>query len=153
MVPPFIGTAAISWASHPRAVALAGRRWRGLWQTSVEPRVAGHVERLLADLADAATDHILDLGCVDAAAVDQRFEREAQHLDRMPAAELTASFAEGGSPAGDDHRVVRAVAAATVVHDCLSTGLWHLNDRERRALRVRQHREATLRDVHRGRQD
>ena len=52
------------WVSTVVAAVVSG-------QAGAEPGGAGDVERLLADLADAAGDDLADLGRVDAGAGDQ----------------------------------------------------------------------------------
>src|SRR6202022_2129388 len=84
----------------------------------IEPGVARDVQRLLADLIDTAPDHIVNLGRVDPGALDQTFQRKAEHFDGVPGAELATPLAEGGAQGANDDRVPRAVSvlAVTVVH-------------------------------------
>ncbi len=53
------------------ALAVDGGRGGLDRQAGLEPGVAADVDRLLAELLDAAGDDVLDLGGVDAGAVDQ----------------------------------------------------------------------------------
>ena len=55
----------------PHCVSMRGRRGRER-EAGRQPRRAGDVEALLADLADAAADDLADLGRVDAGAFDER---------------------------------------------------------------------------------
>jgi len=74
--------------------------------------------RLLAHLIDTSADHVFDLGCVDARTIDQALEREAEHLDGVPGAELATPFAKWSAQGADDDRVPRATSgvAVAVVH-------------------------------------
>ena len=91
-------------------MAINCRRRRRLGQASVEPRVARDVQRLLTDLADAAADHVVDLCRVDASAIDQSLQREAEHFDRMPGGKDTTALAKGSPQTPDDDRLAVAVA-------------------------------------------
>jgi hypothetical protein len=57
------------------ALAVDGGRRRLDRQARLQPRVAGDVEALLAELLDAARDDVLDLGRIDAGAFDDRAVR------------------------------------------------------------------------------
>ena len=60
------------------------RRRRGLDREALlQPRVAGDVLRLLAHLLGAAGDHLLDLGGVDAGALDQLGVRAPEQVRRV----------------------------------------------------------------------
>src|SRR5207247_357068 len=91
-------------------------RGSGLGQPRVKPRVARDVQRLLAYLADAAADRILDLVGVDPGPLHQTLEHEAQHLDRVPGAELSAPLAEGRPNSAEDDCLVPAVASIAAAH-------------------------------------
>jgi hypothetical protein len=49
-----------------------------------DPRVAGDVVGLLADLADTAPDHVVDPPGLDPSAIDQGIEREPQQVGGVP---------------------------------------------------------------------
>jgi hypothetical protein len=81
-----------------------------------EPGVAHHVPGLLAGLRDAAADHLLDVGGVDAGALDQRLLRPGQELRGMQAREPPApelAPRDRGPQGSDDHRFA---------HRCLLSG-------------------------------
>jgi hypothetical protein len=65
------------------ALAVDRRRRRLLGQAGLEPRVARHVEHLLAVLLHAARDDVLDLTRVDARALDHLGVGRAEQLVRM----------------------------------------------------------------------
>ena len=60
------------------------------------------MEGLLAHLADAAHDHVLDRRRIDAGALDQRIEYFGCHVGGMPVLQRPASFPTGGAGGGDD---------------------------------------------------
>ena len=70
-----------------------------------EPRGAGDVERLLAGLADAAADDLLDLGRVDTGPVDQRLLDETEGLGRVHGGQAAVALPDGGADGIDDHDV------------------------------------------------
>jgi hypothetical protein len=77
-----------------------GRHGEG--QAGGEPRGAGHVERLHADLADAPTDDLADLGRIDAGALDDRLERVGQQVDRVDGREAAVATPDGRADSFDD---------------------------------------------------
>ena len=83
------------WRSMVTAGTLSGRR-RG------EHHVAPDVEALLADLADAAGDDVLDRGRVDPASHHQRIEHRRAEVGRMPVPQRAAALGPGGAERVDD---------------------------------------------------
>ena len=67
-----------------------------------ERRVAADVDALLADLHDAAHDHVLDQRGVDAVAVDERLEHVRGEVDGVRVLELAVAASEGGANGVDD---------------------------------------------------
>ena len=66
------------WAEpHWRSTVVAGV---SIGRPGLQPGVAADVEGLLADLLDAAGDHVLDVARRDAGALDHRLERLAQQI-------------------------------------------------------------------------
>ncbi len=75
-----------------RAALRVDRGGRGRQrQAGGEPRGAGDVEGLLADLADAAADDLADLGRVDARALDDRPLHGAEQLGRVHGGQAAAA--------------------------------------------------------------
>ena len=72
-------------------------------QAGGQPRGAGDVEGLLADLADAAADDLADLGRVDAGALDGGLLDGAQQVDRVDGGQPAAAAPDGGADGFDDH--------------------------------------------------
>ena len=72
------------------ALAVDGDRRDADRQLRGEHRVAADVEGLLAGLADAAHDDVLDRGRVDAGALDQGVEHLRGQVGRMPVLERPA---------------------------------------------------------------
>ena len=60
------------------------------------------MEGLLADLADAAGDDVVDRRRVDAGALDQRVEHRGAEVDRMHVLERAVAAAAGGAHRVDD---------------------------------------------------
>ena len=87
-----------------RRAALAVDRHGGhaLGQLRRQHRAAADLEALLAALADAAHDDVLDRRRVDAGAVDDRVEHLARHVGRVPARQLAAALAARGADRFDD---------------------------------------------------
>ena len=101
---PLITAWAAKWIDcceepHWRSMVTAGTLSR---QLRGQHRVAADVEGLLAGLADAAHDDVVDRGRVDAGAVDQRVEHLRGHVGRMPVLERAALAAAGGAHRVDD---------------------------------------------------
>ena len=65
-------------------------------------RVAPDLHRLLAALADAAHDDIVDGLGIDPAALDHSIKRSCGKIDRMDAGEPPSAFAPGGADGFDD---------------------------------------------------
>ena len=70
-----------------------------------ERGVAADVERLVADLHDAAHDHVVDERRIEIVAFDERAQRVRGQVDRMPAREHAVAPAERRPDRVDDHRV------------------------------------------------
>src|SRR5207237_3561368 len=98
------------------ALAIDGRGRRGLWQAGVEPRVACDVQRLLTDLADAAANRIFDLLGIDSGSFEEALEGKAEHLDRMPGAELTATLAKRRAHRAEDDGLAPVACAVAAAH-------------------------------------
>ena len=64
-------------------------------QPGGEPGGAGDVERLLADLADAAADDLADLGRVDARALDDRLVDRAEEVGGVDGGEAAVAPPDG----------------------------------------------------------
>ena len=71
-----------------------------------ERRVPRDVQSLLAQLVDAADDHVLDFGRIDLGPLDQRLQRIGQQVVRPDRGELAVALADGGACRPDDHRIV-----------------------------------------------
>ena len=104
------------WAEpHWRSI---GRR-RGLdRQARLEPGVAADVEALLAELLDAAGDHVADLGRVDAGALDQLgvdLGEEVRGVDVLVVALLLVAAADRGAHRLDDDDLAAAEPAVAVL--------------------------------------
>ena len=84
---------------HCRSMVTAGTRLR---QLRGEHRVAADMEGLLARLADAAHDHIVDRGRIDPGAVDQGVQHLRGQIDRVPVLQRAAALAPGGAHRIDD---------------------------------------------------
>ena len=67
-----------------------------------EGGVAADVDRLVADLHDAAHDHVLDQGGVELVALDERTERVGGEVDGVGVLELAVPASEGGADGVDD---------------------------------------------------
>ena len=57
---------------------------------------------LLLPLQHAADDHIIQIGGVDARALDQLAQRLGQQIDRMPFVQAPAALADRGAQRTDD---------------------------------------------------
>src|SRR5712691_5582660 len=80
----------------------SGRRGRDR-EARGEPRIARDVQRLLAGLAHAAEDHVLDLLRFDARAIDDLFQHERAEDDGMDLLELAVAATNRRSHGLDDH--------------------------------------------------
>ncbi|MCY1208633.1 hypothetical protein D9M72_202660 [compost metagenome] len=87
-----------------RRAALAVDRGGGhrLGQARGQHRVARHVGGLLAGLADAAHDDVLDQGGVGVGALHERVEHLCGQVGRVPSGEAAVAAAAGGARGGDD---------------------------------------------------
>ena len=72
------------------ALPVDGRARHGLGEARGEHGVAGDVVALLADLADASADHVVDEPGVEVVADDERVEHAGEQVDRMHAGEDAA---------------------------------------------------------------
>jgi hypothetical protein len=84
------------------ALAVDGGAGHRLGQLGGQHRVAGHVGRLLADLAHATHEHVFDQGRVCARAVNQVVQYLGRQIHGMPARQTTAATASSGSGRRDD---------------------------------------------------
>ena len=87
------------------ALGVDGGGRGGDGQPGAEPCGAGDVERLLADLADAAADDLIDLGRVDAGPVDDGLLDGGQHLGRVHGGQAAVALADGRADGVDDDDV------------------------------------------------
>ena len=78
------------------------RRGGGLRQAGSQPRRAGDVEALLADLAHAAADDLPDLGGIDVRALDDRRLHDSEQIGRVDPGESAASPADRRADRIDD---------------------------------------------------
>ena len=77
-------------------------------QTGGEPRGAGDVEALHADLADTAADHLADLGRIDAGPVDQLLLHDGERIRRVERRHAAAATPDRGTDRFDDDDFVAA---------------------------------------------
>ena len=70
---------------------------------AAEHGVAADVERLGADLHDAAHDHVVDQRGVEVVALDERLERLGGQVGGVPAGEGSVALAASGTDGVDDH--------------------------------------------------
>jgi len=86
------------------ALPVHGDAWDGFGEAGCEQGPSCGVAGLLADLADRATDHVVDHGRVDAGAVNQCPQRNSVQVDRVDLGVRTAglAFGEGGADSVDD---------------------------------------------------
>ena len=95
---------------HARAaLPIDGRAGRRFGQPSIQPCVAGDVQRLLPDLIDTPGDEVLNLRRVDFRLLKEPLQGEAKQLDRVPAAELPSAAAERCAQAADDDRLAASI--------------------------------------------
>jgi hypothetical protein len=87
-----------------RGAALAVHRRPGhaFRQLRSQDGVARHIGGLLADLHDAAHDHIVDQGRIGARAIDQAVDDLAGEVGRMDAGETASLAPASGARGGDD---------------------------------------------------
>src|SRR6266540_3171333 len=85
--------------------ALPVDRGRGSrdWKAGGEPCVARNVERLLANLAHAAEDHVLDQLRLDAGPIDDLFQHERTEDDGMHVLELSVAATDRCPHGLNDH--------------------------------------------------
>ena len=96
---------AAKWAAcwlepHCRSTVVPGD---GLGPAGREHGVAGDVDRLLADLHDAAHDDVVDDAGIDAVAIDEGLQRLGGEVDRVPVTQLAVALAERRAHGVDDH--------------------------------------------------
>ena len=77
------------------ALAVDGGAGHLVGQAGGEPAGAGDVAGLRADRVDAAEDHVLDRGRIDAGALDQRLERVRAEVGRVHLAQAAAASPTG----------------------------------------------------------
>src|SRR5262249_12958098 len=95
------------------ALAVDGRG-RGLdGKAGREPGVAADVQALLADLADTAEDHVIDLARLNAGPVDKLLENHGAQYDWVEVLELAIPLAERRSDPLDDDRFTHEPASKT----------------------------------------
>jgi hypothetical protein len=80
----------------------------GLRPARAERRVAGDVDRLLADLPHAAPDHVVDQRRIDPGPLGQRPERMGREVGRVHAGEASVALADRGPDRLDDDCVSHA---------------------------------------------
>ena len=86
------------------ALAVDRRRRHRLGPPGREHRVASDVERLLADLGDAAHDDVVDQRGVEVVAAGDGAERLGRQVDRVPVPQFPVALAPGGAHGVDDDR-------------------------------------------------
>ncbi len=89
------------------ALAVDGGRGHRLGETGGEERGARDVEGLLADLGDAAADHVVDLRGVDVVTLDERAQDVGEEFDGVGAGQGTTRLAltDSGTDDVDDDSV------------------------------------------------
>src|SRR5207237_4554333 len=85
------------------ALAVDGRRRRGDRKLGRQPGVAADVDRLLADLADAAEDDVFDLSGLDPRPLDQLFQDKGAEHDGVDLPELPVPAPKLRPDRFDDH--------------------------------------------------
>ena len=100
------------------ALAVDGRRRDLEREPGAQPRGAGDVERLLADLAHAAADDLADLERVDAGPLDRGPLHEAEQVGGVHGGERAVAAPERRAHGLDDDDVV----VAEFGHGCSSDG-------------------------------
>ena len=91
------------------ALAVDGRRGHFEGQPGSQPRIPGDVERLLADLRNAAADDLADLLGVDARAGDGGLHHVTEQVDRMDRRKASSSAAERRADSFDDIHVTHGM--------------------------------------------
>src|SRR5207248_4205758 len=84
------------------ALPIHRRRRRRHREPRGEPRIASDVEALLAGLADAAEDHVVDLAGLDAGPSDHLFQDQGPEDDRMDVLELSVATTDRCTDGLDD---------------------------------------------------
>ncbi len=89
------------------ALAVDGGRGHRIGEAGGEQRGARDVEGLLADLGDAAADHVVDLRGVDAVALDERTQDVGEEFDGVGAGQGATRLAltDSGTDDVDDDSV------------------------------------------------
>src|SRR5450756_679361 len=85
------------------ALPVNGRGGGGEWKAGGEPRAASDVQALLAGLAHATENDVLDLLRCDACAPDDFLEHERAEDDWMHVLELSVSPTDRCADCLDDH--------------------------------------------------
>ena len=75
-----------------------------LGQPGADPRVAGHVGRLLAHLGHAAADDVVDPLGIDPGALDELGQREAEEIGGVPPRQPSLALADRRAEGVDDDR-------------------------------------------------
>ena len=102
-----------------RAALAVDRRGRHrLGQPGRDPPVAGEVRALLAHLAHAPADDVVDALGVHARPLDQRGQGEAQEVRRVPVGQRAAALAERRPHDVDDDRLSHGAASSNFVRSC-----------------------------------
>jgi hypothetical protein len=78
-----------------------------------EDGVAADVQALVADLADAAHDHVVDQGGVEPVALHELLQHLTGEVGGVPAGELAVALAAGGADGVDDDCSGHGVAPRT----------------------------------------
>ncbi len=84
------------------ALAIDRGGGHGLGEPGREHGVAADVGGLLADLHDAAHDHVVDQLGIDLVALDERLQRLGGEIDGVPVAQLAVALSASGTDGIDD---------------------------------------------------
>ena len=96
------------------ALAVDGGGRHRLGEPGGQDGAAADVERLLADLHDAAHDHVVDQGGVEVVALDEGLQGLGAEVGGVPVAELAVALAPGGANGVDDDGVSHGVSPSEV---------------------------------------
>jgi hypothetical protein len=107
----------------------AAAKWTDCWldrhrmrPSGGEDGAAGDVEGLLADLADAAPDHVVDVaGVGQARALGERVKHMGRQVDRVNSGQGTVPLAHWRPNRRHDHRVTHRAALLIVEFSLLPT--------------------------------
>ena len=101
------------------ALTVDGRARHGLGPAGGEDRIAADVERLLADLHDAAPDNVVDDRRIDARALGQRAQHMRRQIHRVGVLVGAVAATDGGPNRIDDdgvtHEGLRKQRGETVI--------------------------------------